>query len=71
MFVYVLEGRIDYEGGTVLGAYATREAAEAAARADAAGAGGDPYHDYVVHRIEVGAPTECRLFAPDGDYVDI
>ena len=54
MFVYVLEGRIDYGGGTVLGAYATREAAEAAARADAAELG---YDDYVVHRIEVGAPA--------------
>lgn len=71
MFVYVLEGRIDYEGGTVLGAYATREAAEAAARADAGGVGRDAYDDYVVHRVEVGAPTECRLFAADGDYVDV
>lgn len=71
MFVYVLEGRIDYEGGTVLGAYATREAAEAAAREDADASIGDSAYDYVVHRIEVGAPTESRLFAADGDYVDV
>ena len=68
MFVYVLEGLLDYEGGTVLGAYTTRAAAEAAARADAAE---DAYDDYVVHRIEVGAPTECRLFAASTDYVNV
>lgn len=64
MQVYVLEGRIDYEGGCVLGVYSTREAAEAAARAD-----GHELDDYVVHAVQVDAPTDLRILYAEEDCV--
>lgn len=66
MRVYVLEGRIDYEGGCVLGVYSTREAAEAAAQADRRG---DSHMSYVVHEVGVDAPADARILVADEDYV--
>ena len=66
MQVYVLEGRIDYEGGCVLGVYSTREAAEAAAQADRRGGSS---MSYVVHEVGVDAPAEARILVADEDYV--
>lgn len=66
MQVYVLEGRIDYEGGCVLGVYSTREAAEAAAQADRRGTSS---MSYVVHEVEVDAPVEPRILVSEEDYV--
>lgn len=66
MQVYVLEGRIDYEGGCVLGVYSTREAAEAAAQADRRGTSS---MSYVVHQVGVDAPADARILVSDDDYV--
>lgn len=66
MQVFVLEGRIDYEGGCVLGVYSTREAAEAAARADYRGVS---HMSYVVHEVGVDAPADARHQVADEDYV--
>lgn len=69
MQVYVLESRIDYEGGCVLGVYSTREAAEAAADAERRRDYGDPQTWYVVHEVEVDAPAEPRILVSEEDYV--
>ncbi len=66
MRVYVLEGRIDYEGGCLLGVYSTREAAEAAARADYRATSA---MSYVVHEVEVDAPADLRILVGIEDYV--
>ena len=67
MRVYVLEGRIPYEGGCVLGVYSTREAAEAAARAYYRG---DSHMSYVVHEVGVDAPADMRILVDEADYVE-
>lgn len=69
MQVFVLEGRIPYEGGCVLGVYSTREAAETAARADMRQAGGSM--SYVVHAIGVDDPADLRILVDDEDYVTL
>lgn len=68
MQVFVLEGRIPYEGGHVLGVYSTREAAVAAARVEMRA---DPDMDYVVHQIGVDAPADARILVDDEDYVTV
>lgn len=68
MQVYVLEGRIPYEGGCVLGVYSTREAAEAAAQAERRGTG-DDHMEYVVHEVGVDAPADARILVSEEDYV--
>lgn len=68
MQVFVLEGRIAYEGGCVLGVYSTREAAVTAARAEMRA---DSYMDYVVHQIDVDAPADPRILVNDEDHVTL
>lgn len=60
MRVYVLEGVVQYEGGSVLGAYSTRELAEAAARAHRESVE-MPYDFYDVHEVVVDAAAELHL----------
>lgn len=69
MQVYVLESRIDYEGGCVCGVYSTRALAEAAARALRAGTLG--HETYVVHAVEVDAPADERILVEEDDIVDV
>ena len=69
MQVYVLEGRLPYEGGVPLGVYSSREAAEAAARADMRLMSGGGTMGYVVHAIEVDAPADMRILVDEADYV--
>ena len=70
MQVYVLESRIDYEGGCVLGVYSTREAAEAAARerARADTLGGMVF---VVHAIGIDDAADERIIVEEDDYVTL
>ncbi len=70
MQVYVLESRIDYEGGCVCGVYSTRALAEAAAQvmADADTLGGVTY---VVHAVGVDAPAHDRILVEEDDIVDV
>ena len=66
MQVYVLESRIDYEGGCVCGVYSTRALADAAAR-DRARADTLGGMTFVVHAVEVDAP---RILVDEADYVE-
>jgi hypothetical protein len=68
MQVYVLEGRIDYEGGCVYGVYSTRELAEAAGRAEMRRdtLGGITF---VVHEVGVDAAADARILYTDQDCV--
>lgn len=72
MQVYVLEGHIPYEGSTVLGVYATRGDAVAAAlaydRVDREAQFSIGYH-YLVNEVVVGAPAQDRML--DGEEVQL
>ena len=69
MQVYVLESRIDYEGGCVCGVYSTRALADAAAR-DRARADTLGGMTFVVHAVEVDAPADERILVDEADYVE-
>lgn len=69
MQVFVLESRIDYEGGCVCGVYSTRALAQAAAQvlAQRDMLGGVTY---VVHAVEVDAPADERILFEEEDIVE-
>ena len=58
MELYVLFGDVSYEGSTCLGAYASREAADAAVAVFRASEDDQYYASYSVERRRVGAPAE-------------
>ena len=58
MELYVLFGDVSYEGSTCLGAYASREAADAAVAVFRASEDAQYYSGYSVERRLVGAPAE-------------
>lgn len=60
MQVFVLLGVTHYEGDTLLGVYATEQAALAAYQSFL-DAGGWDYHDVKVEERTVGAPAEHQL----------
>ncbi len=63
MNVYVVEGRIRYEGSSVLGTYPTRESAVEAARAFEVTNRAEEYpidFDYYVHEVVLGEPLRDR-----------
>ena len=73
MNVFVLEGHLPYEGSTVLGVYATRGDAVAAAltydRADGEEQFPIRYH-YLVNEVVLGAPARPRTLEGDDIEVD-
>ena len=69
MQVYVLESRIDYEGGCVCGVYSTRALAERAARARYGADMRLGGMTFVVHAVEVDAPADERILVDEADYV--
>lgn len=54
MRVYVLEGLIDYEAGWILGAYASRESAQAALDAYLKDEDCVEFDGYDIHELNVG-----------------
>ena len=64
MLVYVLEAQMPYDASTVLGVYASREAAEAACRDFAAAERASQYpteYDYYVVEVGLGAAPRERF----------
>lgn len=72
MNVYVLEGNIPYESGTVLGVYATRLEAIHAAMVHREADKTEEYptgFDYYIHVKDLGAPAQGGLL--DGELIDM